>query len=219
MNPLRSSLVGLFLLVLPAWMSDRALAQSSDPGAAKSGKPDDRAPVVVARWYGTYSHTRVTGASSMRGTFGLLLSSIGSTETGKASIVFREERNRAGTISGVVESFSWSTKLTDLHYHDSEKRIPAGEGGSGSGSFSEKDLAGEKIAPNPQQLATAQNALTAAKNKQAAAEQKVKDDEKNVETTKAKWDAALDALKKAQAAIAPLQSAFDQAVANYKEII
>jgi hypothetical protein len=215
MTCLRTTLFVLLMLSSLAFDGRSIPAQSGGPKAPSPDPP----VVVLARWHGTYSFRWVAEASFYRG-LALILSSSGCTTEGQASMVFREERNRFGTVSTVVESVTWTCKVTDLHYTDETKRkIPAGDGGSGGGSFSEKDLLSAQADPDPKVVADLQKALAKAKADEAAAKAKLVKDENKIVAANAEWNAAIAVLKSKGAAAEFAELDQENALDNYERDI
>lgn len=129
---------------------------------------------TIARWYGQISGYEQTYASF--GKLGsLVLAQQNMLQRTSVSIVLREEVDSlSGIPRTVVESFSWSSGVTDLYYVNRDgSHIPAGKGGSASRSFSEKDLVGEPIPPDPQSLVNVQRDIEETQQELAVARQEL----------------------------------------------
>ena len=108
--------------------------------------PQEETPgfVTVARWYGEMSGTGRSYATHEPGGWDF---SPNQVKTTNARVVLREDVNKLnGAHHTVVESLSWSSTFGDLYYRNKDgTTVPAGSGGSGSGSYIESELIGEIV--------------------------------------------------------------------------
>jgi hypothetical protein len=123
-------------------------------GAAPPGKPYVPQYRPTARWYGDMSGQDHSYARREPGGLGLSLSQPNSVQPTRVRVVLREEIDDAiGEHRTVVESLSWSSSIRDLYYLNKDgSRVAAGAGGSGSGSYSEEQLLGDRQPPRPEEI-------------------------------------------------------------------
>src|SRR5687768_2980785 len=108
---------------------------------------------TVARWTGTIKMRIRSYATREPGLFGLALSAPNNLEESTAQVSIREEADEVdGARRTVVESLTWSSKVSDLYYQNKDgSRVAAGPGGGGGGSYSEAELAGDPAPPSSNQ--------------------------------------------------------------------
>src|SRR5688572_23732386 len=143
--------LALVVALLTLAVSPPSSRSRAEPAATQ---PDDFEPRyrTVARWTGTITmRIRNYATREPGGAFGTALSGPNSVEDSTAQVEIREEADEVdGAERTVIESVTWSSKVGDLYYQNKDgSRVGAGPGGSGGGSYSEADLAGEAATPGP----------------------------------------------------------------------
>ena len=103
---------------------------------------DEPPPRVVSHWYGEAHLTRESYAGGgPGGAFGVALSTPHSKTEATMTAVLREEIDPLLKRRVIVESISWTSSVSDLYYVNPDKsKVPAGKGGKGSGTLTEKEL-------------------------------------------------------------------------------
>ena len=97
---------------------------------------------VVSHWYGEAHLTRESYAGGgPGGALGVALSTPHSKTEATMTAVLREEIDPLLKRRVIVESISWTSSVSDLYYVNPDKsKVPAGKGGKGSGTLTEKEL-------------------------------------------------------------------------------